>query len=249
MPGFAASPYNWSFAGLPLGSTASEPILTPTVRGQPITADQLGGMDVDYIRQGVSATLEIVLQEANSTGVQLVLSRFGVDGKISGIGCPMGEQFADVLCAEVVPYASCVDPNSAAWISYRAALAPNSPIPRGLGSNLQQVPLRFQLYPYLRNDEYHVFEFLASKPIGSDASRYGALNIDNTESTSFLGALSFSALALANGTGVEGTFYKVAGSASLAHGSALGSYDFGAGATALKQGDTLRYTGGEWVVA
>ncbi len=179
--GFHSGPYNWTFNELPLGITADAPILTPIPTGAPVTADLFGGEPVDEIYTGMTATMQMVFQEIDETGLVALLNTHGINnGQVKNLGCPMGEQLSDVLLGTVSNNASCSDITKKFFIAYRAVIAANTPIEMLRGGRLQQVPVLFNLWPYVRDspqgsDSIHLYEWLATLP--GDVSRDGAVSL------------------------------------------------------------------------
>jgi len=160
--GFRSGAYNWSFDEKFLGIAADAPLLTTNMTGQPVTADLFGGEPIDEIKTGLTGTLQIVLQEADEAGLISLLNAFGIqpdvagiDGQAKNFGCSMtgtteNKALANVLKGKVSEFSTCHDPNKHTFLAYRAALASNTPIEQAIGGRLQQVPLLFNLWPYIR---------------------------------------------------------------------------------------------------
>jgi len=214
---FIAGPYAWTFGGRPLGTLELAASVNIRKLGRPIVADAFAGQQIDHIQTGLIASVDMIFQEADAPGVQLLLDTFSGTklGRLGKLGCPGLEASANVLCGERLSLATCASPN--VLIAYRAAIPPEYDIRLLYGSDLRQVPIRFQLYPYEReigSGTLQVFEELDAKP--EDTTKDGALGMPaylqtigaSTGTTSTMTALGIGTLYTGQLFNVSDTFYE-----------------------------------------
>jgi hypothetical protein len=156
-----AGPYKWRFGANSLGIVANAPEVEWVNHSQPITADAWGGQEIDGINLGKTGILEMVFQEYDALGVVDVLQSFsgttGQPGGMGNLGCTFAELEADVLWGQAIdPANNCASPDQ--FVAYRAIVAPDTPIRHTLGWTLKQIPIRFTLYPYRRNNNFYIYE-------------------------------------------------------------------------------------------
>lgn len=157
--GFSASPYFWWYEAKPLGVIDDAPELSWQLNGQEIRADAYGGQPIDWILLGATARIDMVFSEFNNEAVQDILNaptgRFGqiMDPAGSGgIGCAYAVNGAGVLLGTAI--GNCYHWNW--WTAYGAIMSPESQVLISLGSRLQNVPIRFELLPYVRTQQGNV---------------------------------------------------------------------------------------------
>lgn len=213
---FISGPYAWTFGGRPLGTLEVAADVNIRKLGRPIVADAFGGQQIDHIQVGLTGTIDMIFQEADAPGVELLLATFsgGKFGQLGKLGCPGLEASANVLCGERLSIAECASP--AVVIAYRAAIPPDYDIRMLFGSELRNVPIRFQLYPYERSigsGTLQVVEFLDGKP--ADVTKAAALGMPaylqtigaSTGTTDTMTALGLSTLYSGQLFNVSDTYY------------------------------------------
>lgn len=143
---FIAGPYTLTYNAQTLGivEDAINMELTPVV--DPIVGDNLGGSIQDGVYRGGNMYLDMVLQEYNAAGA---LAAFWPYADAYGkIGTP-GVLLSGVAKALVLTAVAGTTATPATITANKAVLAPNFPVRMLFGSRLRNVPLRFQLLPFL----------------------------------------------------------------------------------------------------
>lgn len=194
---FNAGPFKWYFGddgtGPPpvrfsLGVLASAPVLTWNGVTAPITADVWGGQPIDFLNLGKTGFVEMICQESNAAGVLEFLrassGSLAAEGSISDLGCPTVANHSRVL------HAVSIDPTNNCsrfdqWVSYRATLAANQPTSYPIGMQLEAIPVRFELQPYRRNSQFHIFEYAGVDGIWNETAGTVPLKTDATDLTTF----------------------------------------------------------------
>lgn len=154
---FIAGPYRWSWGGETLGIVEDAPRIEFTLNGEPIRADLIGGNRIDDIYQGLTGSIDFVFQQFNAQGVLNAINggASGVFGRWDDLGCSMLDRRSDVLWGQAIPSADCLYNLPGAgrhFLAFRAVISTGTPISFLMGGRLRQVPIRFNLLPYAREN-------------------------------------------------------------------------------------------------
>lgn len=152
---FIAGHYTVTYNAQTLGivEDAIQLEITPAV--DPIVGDNYGASVQDGVYRGGNCFIDMVLQEFNATGALDAFWPFAdTFGKLGVVGTLLSS-FAAALVLTAV---SGTTATPATLTADKAVLAPNFPIRTLWGTRLRNVPIRFQLLPYLDTGVDYFFE-------------------------------------------------------------------------------------------